>query len=170
MTVPVLQSVSGLCHSRFTVWVSGAIDLREYHCSKLAWARKNRDWSVEDWNQVAWSDESRRETENMASRSGSHGFCVPRWNCTRTWWLNHGLGCFFVPLLGIFSVCTNLPQLNSEQGMKGHYTAPMNLTEYWTALANIWQVIPVERFQKLVKSMSRRVTAVIKARGGPTRY
>ncbi|GFV85259.1 transposable element Tcb2 transposase [Trichonephila clavipes] len=55
-------------------------------------------------------------------------------------------------------------------GMKGHHTALMNLTELWIALANIWQVIPMERFQKLVESMSRRVTAVMKARGGPTRY
>ncbi|GFT57942.1 transposable element Tcb2 transposase [Trichonephila clavipes] len=57
-----------------------------------------------------------------------------------------------------------------EQGVKGHHTTPTNLTELWRALANIWQVIPVERFQKLVESMPRRVAAVIKIRGGPTRY
>ncbi|KFM58304.1 Transposable element Tcb2 transposase, partial [Stegodyphus mimosarum] len=56
------------------------------------------------------------------------------------------------------------------QGVKGHHTAPTNFTELWTALANIWQTIPAERFQKLVESMLRRVTAVMKARGGPTRY
>ncbi|GFU57244.1 hypothetical protein TNCV_3634341 [Trichonephila clavipes] len=37
-------------------------------------------------------------------------------------------------------------------------------------IANIWQVIPVESFQKLVESMPDRVEAVIKARGDPTRY
>ncbi|GFU01765.1 transposable element Tcb2 transposase [Trichonephila clavipes] len=57
-----------------------------------------------------------------------------------------------------------------EQGVKGHHTSPTNLPELWTALANIWQVIPVERFQKLVESMFRREVAVIKARGGTTRY
>ncbi|GFW23865.1 transposable element Tcb2 transposase [Trichonephila clavipes] len=57
-----------------------------------------------------------------------------------------------------------------EQCVKDHHTAPTNLTELWTALANIWQVNPVERFQKLVESIPRRVAAVIKARGGPTRY
>ncbi|GFY23560.1 transposable element Tcb2 transposase [Trichonephila clavipes] len=56
----------------------------------------------------------------------------------------------------------------SEQGVKG--PAPTNLTELWAALANIWQVILVECFHKLVEFMLRRVTAVIKARGGPTRY
>ncbi|GFX76690.1 juvenile hormone acid O-methyltransferase [Trichonephila clavipes] len=53
-----------------------------------------------------------------------------------------------------------------EQDGKGHHKAPMNLTELWTALANIWPFIPVERFQKLVELWQ----AVIKTRGGPTRY
>ncbi|GFV42115.1 hypothetical protein TNCV_3544421 [Trichonephila clavipes] len=38
-----------------------------------------------------------------------------------------------------------------------------------TVHANIWQVIPVERFQKLVECMPRSVAAVIKGRGS-TRY
>ncbi|GFV65794.1 hypothetical protein TNCV_651171 [Trichonephila clavipes] len=46
--------------------------------------------------------------------------------------------------------------------MKCYHTSPTNLTELWTALANIWQVNPVERFQKLVKSMPRRVAAFVK--------
>ncbi|GFW23196.1 ANK_REP_REGION domain-containing protein [Trichonephila clavipes] len=54
--------------------------------------------------------------------------------------------------------------------MKGYHTASTNLTELWTPLANIWQVIPVERFQKLIESMPRLVAAIIKARGGPTPY
>ncbi|GFV38997.1 juvenile hormone acid O-methyltransferase [Trichonephila clavipes] len=49
-----------------------------------------------------------------------------------------------------------------EQGVKGHHTAPTKLTGLWTALANICQVIPMERFQKLVESMPRRVAAAIK--------
>ncbi|GFV65817.1 transposable element Tcb2 transposase [Trichonephila clavipes] len=57
-----------------------------------------------------------------------------------------------------------------EQGVSVHHPAPTNLTELWTALVNIWQVIPLERFQNLVGSMPRRVAAVIKAREGPTRY
>ncbi|GFV71946.1 transposable element Tcb2 transposase [Trichonephila clavipes] len=57
-----------------------------------------------------------------------------------------------------------------EQGVKGHHTSPTNLSELWTVLANIWQVIPMERFNKLVETMPHRVAAVIKARGGPSRY
>ncbi|GFT31493.1 transposable element Tcb2 transposase [Trichonephila clavipes] len=50
-----------------------------------------------------------------------------------------------------------------EQSVKGNHTAPTKLTELWAALANMWQVILVERFQKLVESMPNRVAAVIKA-------
>ncbi|GFS95290.1 DDE_3 domain-containing protein [Trichonephila clavipes] len=49
-----------------------------------------------------------------------------------------------------------------EQGVNSHHTAPTNLTELLTALAYIWQVIPVIRFQKLGKSIPRRVSAIIK--------
>ncbi|GFU26781.1 hypothetical protein TNCV_1838331 [Trichonephila clavipes] len=52
-----------------------------------------------------------------------------------------------------------------------HLIAPTNLTELWTALAaNIWQVIPVEFFQKLVESMLCHMAAVFKVKGGPTPY
>ncbi|GFU26598.1 hypothetical protein TNCV_1837261 [Trichonephila clavipes] len=57
-----------------------------------------------------------------------------------------------------------------QHDLKGHHTAPANLTESQAALVNIWEVIPVERFQTLIEFMPRRVAAVIKAREGPTRY
>ncbi|GFY06163.1 transposable element Tcb2 transposase [Trichonephila clavipes] len=57
-----------------------------------------------------------------------------------------------------------------EQDVKGHHTASTNLTELWTVLANIWQVILMERFQKLVEFLPRRVAVVIKVRGGLTCY
>ncbi|GFW81438.1 uncharacterized protein TNCV_377861 [Trichonephila clavipes] len=47
---------------------------------------------------------------------------------------------------------------------------PTNLTELWIALTNIWEVIPVERFQKIIESMPCPMADVIKARGGPTCY
>ncbi|GFT31492.1 uncharacterized protein TNCV_608981 [Trichonephila clavipes] len=34
----------------------------------LAWAREHRDWSVEDWKRVAWSDESRFRLLNADGR------------------------------------------------------------------------------------------------------
>ncbi|GBM67044.1 hypothetical protein AVEN_214375-1 [Araneus ventricosus] len=84
-------------------------------------------------------------------------------------------------LSSIFSVMNwplRSPDLNTtehlwdvlEKGVKAHHTTQATLTELWTALADVWQANSVERFRKLVESMPRRVAAVIKARGGPTRY
>ncbi|GBN10726.1 hypothetical protein AVEN_54213-1 [Araneus ventricosus] len=33
----------------------------------------------------------------------------------------------------------------SEKSVKAHHTTPSTLTELWTALADVWQAIPVER-------------------------
>ncbi|GFW43764.1 hypothetical protein TNCV_4771131 [Trichonephila clavipes] len=57
-----------------------------------------------------------------------------------------------------------------EQCVKGHPMTPTNLTKLLTALANIWQIIPVKRFQKMVASMPRRGEAINKAREGPTHF
>ncbi|GFX67261.1 hypothetical protein TNCV_775181 [Trichonephila clavipes] len=50
---------------RQDVQPDGAVDLREYQCSKPATGlqvlpgKEHRYWSVESWKGVAWSDESR---------------------------------------------------------------------------------------------------------------
>ncbi|GFV47198.1 transposable element Tc1 transposase [Trichonephila clavipes] len=60
---------------KIAVWVSVALDLREYHCSilsigvtRLAWAREHREWSVEHRKREAWSDESRFHLLNAYER------------------------------------------------------------------------------------------------------
>ncbi|GFV26422.1 hypothetical protein TNCV_1930391, partial [Trichonephila clavipes] len=47
--------------------------------------------------------------------------------------------------------------------MKGHHTVPTILIELWTAFTNIWHVILLELFQKLVESMPSHAAAVIRA-------
>ncbi|GFX51509.1 HTH_Tnp_Tc3_2 domain-containing protein [Trichonephila clavipes] len=39
-----------------------------HRAARLAWAREHRDWSVEDWKRVAWSDESRLRLLNADGR------------------------------------------------------------------------------------------------------
>ncbi|GFX12152.1 transposable element Tcb2 transposase [Trichonephila clavipes] len=39
-----------------------------HRTTRLAWAREPRDWSVEDWKRVAWSDESRFRLLNADGR------------------------------------------------------------------------------------------------------
>ncbi|GFU98903.1 hypothetical protein TNCV_3381491 [Trichonephila clavipes] len=81
---------------------------------------------------------------------------------TRVPWLN---ACTWVkPRLKSYGTSLGCFETRCE---RPSHTAPTNLTELWTALANIWEVFPVEPFQKLVESMPCLVAAVIKARGGP---
>nr|KAF6300583.1 hypothetical protein mMyoMyo1_009057 [Myotis myotis] len=47
---------------------------------------------------------------------------------------------------------------------------PSNLTELDSASRQAWYQIPRITFQHLVESMSRRITAVLKAKGVPTKY
>ncbi len=47
---------------------------------------------------------------------------------------------------------------------------PTNMQQLRDAIMSIWTKISEECFQHLVESMSRRIKAVLKAKGGPTRY
>ncbi|GFT79010.1 transposable element Tc1 transposase [Trichonephila clavipes] len=158
--------------------------------SRLAWAREHRDWSIEDRKRVAWSDESRFRLLNANGRlrkwRQAHEAMAPACqdgnvheNCTShkywlaTGWLDENSSEF-----SFINWPPRSPDLNPfehlwhilEHGMKDHHTAPTKPTELWAALVNIWQVIPMKRFQKLVESMPRHVVAVMKTRGGSTRY
>ncbi|GBM29445.1 Transposable element Tcb2 transposase [Araneus ventricosus] len=99
-------------------------------------------------------------------------------NCTSyrsrlaTAWLEHSSDFF------VMNLPHRSPDLNAiehfwyvlEKGLKAHHTTPATLTELWTALADVWQAIPVRNFRIPVESMPRRMAAVIKVTGGPTRY
>ncbi len=47
---------------------------------------------------------------------------------------------------------------------------PTNLQQLRDTIMSIWTKISEECFQHLVESMPRRIKAVLKAKGGPTRY
>ncbi len=47
---------------------------------------------------------------------------------------------------------------------------PTNLQQLRDAIMSIWTKISEDRFQHLVESMPRRIKAVLKSKGGPTRY
>ncbi len=47
---------------------------------------------------------------------------------------------------------------------------PINLQQLRDAIMSIWTKISEECLQHLVESMPRRINAVLKAKGGPTRY
>jgi len=53
----------------------------------------------------------------------------------------------------------------------GEYEHPPNgILQLWERIQEIWEGISVEECQKLIESMPRRVQAVVKAKGGYTKY
>ncbi len=50
------------------------------------------------------------------------------------------------------------------------YVQPTNLQQLRDAIMSIWTKISEECFQHLVESMTRRIKAVLKTKGGPTRF
>jgi hypothetical protein len=53
----------------------------------------------------------------------------------------------------------------------GEYEQPANsVHELWERVQKVWEEIPKEECQKLIESMPRRLAAVIRAKGGHTKY
>lgn len=46
----------------------------------------------------------------------------------------------------------------------------LDLQQLANAIVEEWQAVPQRLIAKLINSMPRRVRAVLRARGGPTRY
>jgi len=57
-----------------------------------------------------------------------------------------------------------------EQEIRIMYMQPTNLQKLRDAIISVWTKISEECFQHLVESMPWRIKAVLKAKGGPTRY
>jgi DDE superfamily endonuclease len=51
-----------------------------------------------------------------------------------------------------------------------HEHPPSGIHELWERIEDDWEAIPAEECQKLIESMPRRVQAVLKAKGGYTKY
>ena len=70
------------------------------------------------------------------------------------------------------------PDLNPIEHSWGYFK--IKLTEYkhlsngilelWERIQVEWDKIPVEECQKLIESMARRIEAVVRAKGGYTKY
>jgi transposase len=70
------------------------------------------------------------------------------------------------------------PDLNPLEHLWGHLKRrlvehehpPKGMEELWRRIEEEWNKIPAEVCQKLIESMPRRIEAVIKAKGGYTKY
>jgi transposase len=57
-----------------------------------------------------------------------------------------------------------------KRQLRKYETSPKGAHELWSRLVDEWNEIPPEVCQNLIESMPRRIQAVIKARGGHTKY
>ena len=66
------------------------------------------------------------------------------------------------------------PDLNPIEHLWDHLhkynTSPHGVHELWDKLVDEWNEIPPEVCQNLIESMPRRIQAVIRAKGGHTKY
>jgi hypothetical protein len=57
-----------------------------------------------------------------------------------------------------------------ERQVRSHVSLPKSRENLWEILQEEWSNIEINKYQNLVDSMSRRISAVIKSKGYPTRY
>jgi hypothetical protein len=57
-----------------------------------------------------------------------------------------------------------------KKKLQAYENPPKGVWELWERLAVEWEKITAEDCQKLIESMPRRIQAVIKAKGGHTKY
>ena len=217
------------------------------HCKAcLNYAYAHKDWTVEDWKKVVWSDETKinrlgsdgckwvwkKAGEGLSNRvvQGTVKFgggSVMMWGCM-TW---QGIGYatkidgrmdedLYLQILKdelletlqfygldppdiIFQqdndpkhTCKKVKEWLEEQDFRtmvwpaqysdlspiehcwgylkrrlAEYEHPPNgIHELWERIQEEWEKIPAEECQKLIESMPRRIEAVIKAKGGYTKY
>ena len=57
-----------------------------------------------------------------------------------------------------------------KRGLASYERAPGGILELWERVQDEWEKIDIEICQKLIESLPKRVEAVIKAKGGYTKY
>ncbi len=87
--------------------------------------------------------------------------------CTKSWLNDHGVGVLDWP--------ANSPDLKPRESMRycqeeNEKQETKNADDLKATVKETWASIPPQQCHKLITSMPRRIEAVIKAKGAPTKY
>ncbi len=131
------------------------------------------------WSKVLFSDESKfcisfgnkvPESGGRVKRYRIHVAWSPVWSFHSQWWF--GLPCHLLVLVHcvFWSPQSTQPSTRTIIKRKMRDTRPNNADELKATIKETWASIPPQQCHKLITSMPRRIEAVIKAKGAPTKY
>ena len=137
---------------------------------RLAWAKEKKTWTIAHWSKVLFSDESKFciSFGNQGPRVWRKSGETHNAKSTTSWFARNSIPVLDWP--------ANLPDLNPIENLWGivkrkmRNTRPHNTDELKSAIKSTWASITPQECHRLIMSMPRRIDAVIRARGGPTKY
>ncbi|GBN73030.1 hypothetical protein AVEN_36796-1 [Araneus ventricosus] len=154
----------------------------------LAWARQHRHWTVDGWKHVAWFDESRFQLfradghvriwrqphESMAPTCQQGTVQSDRASvmvCSARIGLDMGpLICLETSLTGTDMNIIEPIWDAFQRAVQKRSPPPRTPMDLRTVLQNSWCELPPGYLQTLVEIMPRRIAALLRDRGDPTRY
>ncbi len=164
------------------------------HKNRKQFTQTHQNWKIEDWKNVTWSDES-RFLLTLPSQSTwvlLLTMSIPLWlQCTHLlmyfqqdnapchkaqiisdWFLEHDTEFTLLKWPPRSSDLNPVEHLWDVVEREIHImdVQPTNLQQLRDAIMSIWTKISEECFQHLDESMPWRIKAVLKEKGGPTRY
>ncbi|GES87853.1 congested-like trachea protein isoform X1 [Rhizophagus clarus] len=129
---------------------------------RLTWAKERKEWTSE-WENIIWSDESKFEL--FEDNAPIHTARV-----VKSWKEENDINSIPRP--------AQSPDLNPienlwdelERRVRAHVPLPKSRENLWEILQEEWSNIDINKYQNLVDIMPRRISAIIKSKGHPTKY
>ncbi|GBO39699.1 hypothetical protein AVEN_123229-1 [Araneus ventricosus] len=136
-----------------------------------AWVRQHYHWTVDDWKDATWSDESRFQLYRTDARVRDNA--TPQaWRVATKWLQEHSSNFRYFhwpPESSEMNFIEDIRDalLNAVKKISPPPSTPMDLL---TALQDSWCEFPPGYLQTPVESMPCRFASLLRACRGPTRY